>query len=173
MYLGGSAKGQSPGLVIFVPAFAYHFCHSLPATFTQPGVRLLTEPFSSIGWEIFGRKSKLIFGPHKISIHIVSFPSVRETPKGLSSLNNVRILLPSKKRSTVNKMPISPSSLSSILLFTVYDVLKSNCGQSNIFHEFQTTGAVFTQPLRANLTTSNAVGFAQPFPRFLTSLSRR
>ena len=28
----------------FVPALAYHFCLNLPASFTQPGARLLVEP---------------------------------------------------------------------------------------------------------------------------------
>ena len=35
---------QSPGLVNFVPAVAYHFCLNLPAAFKQPGARLLAEP---------------------------------------------------------------------------------------------------------------------------------
>ena len=33
----GSAKSWTPGLVIFVPAVAYHFCLALPGAFTQPG----------------------------------------------------------------------------------------------------------------------------------------
>ena len=32
-----STKRQSPGLVNFVAALAYHFCLDLPAAFTQPG----------------------------------------------------------------------------------------------------------------------------------------
>ena len=31
------------GLVRFVPTVAYHFCLALPAAFTQPGSRLLSE----------------------------------------------------------------------------------------------------------------------------------
>ena len=34
------AERRVPGLVNFVPAVAYHFCHNLPAAFTQPGTRL-------------------------------------------------------------------------------------------------------------------------------------
>ena len=40
----GSAKRQSPGLVNFVTALAYHFCLALPAAFTQPGDHLLDDP---------------------------------------------------------------------------------------------------------------------------------
>ena len=40
----GSAKSQSPGLVNFVCAVAYHFCLALPAAFAQPGDHLLAEP---------------------------------------------------------------------------------------------------------------------------------
>ena len=36
----GSAKRLRAGLVNFVPAFAYHFCLSLPAVFMQPGNHL-------------------------------------------------------------------------------------------------------------------------------------
>ena len=39
--LQGLSKRRAPGLVI-VPAVAYHFCLSLPATFTQPGASLLS-----------------------------------------------------------------------------------------------------------------------------------
>ena len=39
----GSTNRRAPGLVNFVPAFAYH-CLNLPAAFTQPGARLLVEP---------------------------------------------------------------------------------------------------------------------------------
>ena len=38
--LQGSAKRLRPGLVNVVPAVAYHFCLSLPAAFTQPGLSL-------------------------------------------------------------------------------------------------------------------------------------
>ena len=37
----GLGKKPFPGLVNFVAAVAYHFCLSLPAAFTQPGVNLL------------------------------------------------------------------------------------------------------------------------------------
>ena len=40
----GSAKRQSPGLVIVVPALAYHFCPALLAGFTQPGTHLFAKP---------------------------------------------------------------------------------------------------------------------------------
>ena len=40
----GSAKRQSPGLVNFIPAVAFHFWLALPTAFTQPGARLLAEP---------------------------------------------------------------------------------------------------------------------------------
>ena len=42
--LQGSAKGRSPGLVIYVPVLAYHFCLALPAVFMQPGDHILTRP---------------------------------------------------------------------------------------------------------------------------------
>ena len=40
----GSAKRHRPGLVNFTVAVAYHFCLSLPETFTQPGRSLIAEP---------------------------------------------------------------------------------------------------------------------------------
>ena len=40
----GSVKRQSPGLVKFVPAVAYHSFLALPATFTQSGDHFLAEP---------------------------------------------------------------------------------------------------------------------------------
>ena len=46
----GSAKRQSPGLVIVVPALAYHFCPALLAAFTQPGTHLLAKPSSIASW---------------------------------------------------------------------------------------------------------------------------
>ena len=45
--LQGSTNRRALGLVNFIPALAYHFCLNLPATFTQPGARLLVEPCSS------------------------------------------------------------------------------------------------------------------------------
>ena len=42
--LQGSAKRYQLGLVNFTVAVAYHFCLSLPETFTQPGRRLFAEP---------------------------------------------------------------------------------------------------------------------------------
>ena len=44
MSIQGSAKRQSPGLVNFVTALAYHFCLPLPAAFTQPGDHLIAKP---------------------------------------------------------------------------------------------------------------------------------
>ena len=37
MAIQGSAKRLRPGLVNFAVAVAYHFCLSLPASFSQPG----------------------------------------------------------------------------------------------------------------------------------------
>ena len=42
--LQGSVERWAPGWVNFVPAVAYHFCLNLPTAFTQPEVRLLSEP---------------------------------------------------------------------------------------------------------------------------------
>ena len=39
-----SAKRLRPGLVNFTVAVAYHFCLSLPTTFSQPGRSLLAGP---------------------------------------------------------------------------------------------------------------------------------
>ena len=44
-----SAKRGSPCLVNFVPTVVYHFCPTLPATFTQPGDHLLAEPVFGTG----------------------------------------------------------------------------------------------------------------------------
>ena len=44
----GSTNRRALGLVIFVPALAYHISLNLPAAFTQPGARLLVEPCSPI-----------------------------------------------------------------------------------------------------------------------------
>ena len=46
--LQGSAKRRTLGLVYFVTALAYHFCLTLPAALTQPGVHLLAEPYDSL-----------------------------------------------------------------------------------------------------------------------------
>ena len=43
-FVQGSAKRHRPGLVNFTVAVAYHFCLSLPETFTQPGRSLIAEP---------------------------------------------------------------------------------------------------------------------------------
>ena len=43
-----SAKVGDPGLVNFITAVAYHFCPSLPAAFTQPGVHLSADPCSTL-----------------------------------------------------------------------------------------------------------------------------
>ena len=43
MYIQGSAKRWSPGLVNFVTAVAYHLYLALPAAFTQPGDHHLAE----------------------------------------------------------------------------------------------------------------------------------
>ena len=40
----GSANPQTPGLVNFVTAVAYHFCLNLPRAFSQPGARGLADP---------------------------------------------------------------------------------------------------------------------------------
>ena len=40
----GSDKRWSLGLVNLVTALAYHFCLTLPAAYTQPGVHLLAKP---------------------------------------------------------------------------------------------------------------------------------
>ena len=39
----GSAKSWTPGLENFITAVAYHFCPSLPASFTQPGASTLAD----------------------------------------------------------------------------------------------------------------------------------
>ena len=44
----GCAKVLFPGLVNFVPAVAYHFCLSLPASFSQPGNGNLGHPCISL-----------------------------------------------------------------------------------------------------------------------------
>ena len=38
-------KECAPGLVNFVPAVACHFCLALLAAFTQPGARILADPW--------------------------------------------------------------------------------------------------------------------------------
>ena len=40
MFVQGSAKRRSPGLVNFVTALAFHSCLALPAACTQPGDHL-------------------------------------------------------------------------------------------------------------------------------------
>ena len=47
----GSANPRTPGLVNFVTAVAYHFCLSLPKTFSQPGVRGLADPCTWAMWK--------------------------------------------------------------------------------------------------------------------------
>ena len=43
-----AAVGQSPGLVVFITAVAYHFCLALPVVFTHLGDHFLAE--SCIKW---------------------------------------------------------------------------------------------------------------------------
>ena len=38
-----SANSWAHGFVVFVTAFAYHFCLALPVAFTQPSARLLAD----------------------------------------------------------------------------------------------------------------------------------
>ena len=45
----GSANPQTPGLVNFVTAVAYHLCLNLPRAFSQPGARGLADLCISVG----------------------------------------------------------------------------------------------------------------------------
>ena len=47
-YLQGSANPQTPGLLNFVTAVAYHFCLNLPRAFSQPGARGLADPCKTV-----------------------------------------------------------------------------------------------------------------------------
>ena len=50
----GSAKRQSPGLVNFVAALAYHIYLNLPAPFTQPGDHFLADPCTCVAMTFDG-----------------------------------------------------------------------------------------------------------------------
>ena len=64
--LQGYPKGWSPGLENIVPAFAYHFCLNLPATFSQPGSAVLQ-------WSGASRRRRWsCFAPFFRSFHFIS-----------------------------------------------------------------------------------------------------
>ena len=51
LYLQDSTIRPFPGLVNFVPAFAYHFCLGLPATLPEPGNGLIERHVTYV-WEV-------------------------------------------------------------------------------------------------------------------------
>ena len=58
MTMQGSAIRQSPGLVNFVTAIAYHFCIALPAAFTQPEDHLLAEPCRYVATAVISARTR-------------------------------------------------------------------------------------------------------------------
>ena len=79
--LQGTSKRPFPGLVIFVPAVAYHFCLNLPEAFSQPGNSCLEGPCSRNILDIlieafaFAFKRAFFFGAFYVSLNLFDVTS--------------------------------------------------------------------------------------------------
>ena len=87
------AKVGAPGLVNFITAVAYHFCPSLPATLTQPGVSTfadLCEGHARAKWNNKNdiHEQKLLFASVERQRHLIRQSRLQSTLNLINKVND-------------------------------------------------------------------------------------